>query len=249
MYFRHNICSTVSCRPIPQPNEPINPYQMNTNVPAKPSLHLTRSRLDSLATRREIDRETLSKLSHAQKKKLKADLQRRTKHATFAEKPGLLEKIALLNGDEPLRREIWEDNHRTVVTHMAAYFDFHGSLPSTSTLAMKTGLSRQCVIRHLTTYREEPEYEIQKAKMKIMKGRLMEKVLHQAFMGDVQAAKVYIDAVTKMEDKEKDKAEISSHIRQQNNFFQVNGIVISKEKLEQLPPDQLKMLEQIFSEK
>ncbi len=222
---------------------------MNTHVPAKPCLKLTRTRLNSLATHPEIDLETISKLTYAQKKKLKADLLRRTKHATFAEKPGLLEKISLLNGDESLRREIWEENHRTVVTHMAAYFDFHGSLPTASALALKTGLSRQCIIRHLTTYREEPEYEIQKAKMKIMKTQLMEKVLHQAFMGDVQAARVYIDAVTKMEDKEKERIETASHIRQQNNFFQVNGIVISKEKLEQLPPEQLKMLEQIFSEK
>jgi len=222
---------------------------MNTHVPAKPSLKLTRSRINSLATHPDIDLETISQLTYAQKKKLKANLLGRTKHATFAEKSGLLEKIDLLNGDESLRREIWEENHRTVVTHMAGYFDSNGSLPSTSALAQKTGLSRQCVIRHLTAYREEPEYEIQKAKMKIMKTQLMEKVLHQAFMGDVQAARVYIDAVTKMEDKENNRIETAPHIRQQNNFFQVNGIVISKEKMEQLPPEQLKMLEQIFSEK
>jgi len=226
---------------------------MNTLAHAKSRLLLTRSRLNALSISQELDPEMVAQLSPGQKKKLKEDLVARTKHATHAEQPGLLEKIALLNGNEQVRREIWEENHRTVVTHMAAYFEFHGSLPSNSVLAQKTGLSRQCIIRHLTTYREEPEYEIQKAKMKIMKLRIMERVLSQAVLGDVKAAKVYIDAVTKMEtaprgERERER-ERGERIRQQNNFFQVNGIVISKEKLEQLAPEKLKALEDIFSGK
>jgi hypothetical protein len=231
------------------PKNNLTHYYMKTIEPAKKQLHLTKARINSIAASQTLEPETIAMLSPAQKEKLKIALLANHELSPNEEKPGLMAKIALLEGNETVRREIWEENHHTVVTQLSAYLNRHGSMPTNSALALQTGLSRQCIIRHLSTYREEPEYEIQKSKMKIMKTQLMDKVLKQAFKGDMQAAKIYIDTVTKMEDKETDRAAQPAPIRQQNNYFQVNGVVISKEKLEHLAPEQLKTLEHIFSEK
>ena len=218
---------------------------MKTLTEAGGNARLTKSKLNRLIIREYILPEDVSGFSTAQREQIKTALIKKLETCEPKEKHALVEKIAMVSNDPELKKDVWEMNHQKVVNAISAHLTEYGFLPTQTTLAKQTGLSRQSIAMHLKAYRDQPAFTDHLEQLKLMKFTVLERVLAQAVSGDLKAAKIFIDAVDKTE--ERPSTTTSNTIKQQNNYIQVNGLVISEEKLGQLSPEQLLQLEAMFS--
>ena len=218
---------------------------MKTLAEGRSRANLTVSKINQLIIREELFPEDLSGFTEAQRNKIKEALYKRLETCQPNEKRSILNKMAALSGDPEIRKEVWELNHRSILSAISIHLASFGCMPIQATIAEKTELSRKCVSRHLDEYRNSDLYAEQMKKLKMMNMTVIEFILSRAVNGDLKAAKMYIDTLSKMEDKE--EARIT--LKQQNNYIQLNGILISEEKLVQLAPEKIRLLESIFSDK
>jgi len=113
-------------------------------------------------------------------------------------------------------------------------------MPSTVDIANATKLSRPTVRKHLTAINTSPHTIDQNNSIALMVPRVMGSVLKQALRGDLKAAKIYMDAATK-------RKETPATVINQNNYLQINNIIINQHVIEQLKPEQLKKIELIIT--
>jgi len=155
----------------------------------------------------------------------------------------MLQDLAPFIKDENLNNDIWNTNHEQINQAIANFLQKYGTMPSSNRIAKETGLTRVTVTRHLKEYREHPQYAERVDNYRFMKSDVMAKVLAQAVEGDLKAAKLYFELL----DRDMKPSEISNRKPiNQNNFIQINGVVISQETLEHIEPEQLKQIETIF---
>jgi len=218
---------------------------MKTLTEARSNARLTKSKLNRLIIREYLLPEDVSGFGIAQREQIKMALIKRLETCEPKEKHALVEKIAMVSNDPEIKKDIWEINHQKVVNAISTHLTEYGCLPTQTTLAKQTGLSRQSIAMHLKEYRSQPAFADHLEQLKLMKIMVLERVLAQAVSGDLKAAKMFIDTVDKTE--ERPSPTTSNTIKQQNNYIQVNGLVISEEKLGQLSPEQLHQLEAIFN--
>ncbi len=218
---------------------------MKTLTAPAGNARLTRSKVNRLIIKEYILPEDVSGLSEAQRKKIKMALMKRLETCEPREKTAILEKIAMVSNDHEMKRDVWEINHSKVVNAISAHLTKNGRLPNQMTLAEKTGLSRQSISAHLKEYHTQPAFADHLEQLKLMKMTILEWILSCAVSGDLKAAKMFMDNIDKTENKSQLKS--SRTIGQQNNYIQVNGVLISEEKLGQLSPEQLRQIETIFS--
>ena len=218
---------------------------MKTLTGTSRNARLTKPKLNRLILREYISPEDVSGFSEAQRKKIKMGLIKKLETCEPKEKAALVEKIVVVSNDPEMKRDIWEINHSKVVNAISACLTEYGCLPTQTNLAKRTGLCRQSIAEHLKQYRNHPSYTDHLEQLRLMKTTVLERVLAQAVSGDLKAAKIFMDTVDKTEDKS--GSTTSNTIKQQNNFIQVNGVLISEEKLGQLSPEQLRQLESIFN--
>ena len=64
-------------------------------------------------------------------------------------------------------------------------------------------------------------------------------MIQLAFNGDTKAAKLYLDVVGNTQG-------LISTIRNQNNYIQINGLILSQESVKKLNPEQLGTIESIL---
>jgi len=216
---------------------------MKTLAEPKRKTSLTKSRMAMLLSSSELMPEHIAGMNEKQRYRLNAALENKLSTCETNEKSGVLEKIAIVRNDQVMNKDIWELNHNRILKVISENLSKFGQLPSQMIIAEKTGLSRQCIARHM----KEPSMEDHLDQLKVLKMTLLEMVLAQAFAGDLKAAKIYMDAVDKVNDKSAPAP--SPNIKQQNNYIQVNGILINEEKLGKLSPEQLSQLETILGEK
>jgi len=221
------------------------PIYMKTLTEARGNARLTKSKLNRLIIREYLMPEDVSGFSTAQREQIKTALIKKLKTCEPKEKHALVEKIAMVSNDPEIKKDIWEINHQKVVNAISAYLTEYGFLPTQTTLAKQTGLSRQSIATHLKTYHDQPAFADHLEQLQLMKITVLERVLAQAVSGDLKAAKIFMDTINKTE--ERPSSTTSNTIKQQNNYIQVNGLLISEEKLGQLSQEQLRQLETIFN--
>ncbi len=142
--------------------------------------------------------------------------------------------------DEDTKNGLWESNHIKITGAISNLIGEKNRMPSKSEIAAKIGLSRQTVHKHLKEYDSHPLYLGQIKQLQIMTAGILAKLYYFALQGDVKAAKLFLDATGNL-----NHSSNPMFIQNQNNYIQINGIVLSPESIKLLSPEQLTQIENI----
>jgi len=142
------------------------------------------------------------------------------------------------------KNQLWENNHYQITVSMGKMIEDTGKMPNKNQIAADTGLSRQTVHKHLSTYAAHPLYAEQITQFKFMADRVLAKVIKLAVLGDVKAARLYFDVMGNLNGQPSN----NTLIKNQTNYVQINGMVLSQETVKQLNPVQLCEIEHILKE-
>jgi len=137
------------------------------------------------------------------------------------------------------RNEIWERNHECILNVISWQTIQYRQIPTVKQIAEETKLSRVTVIKHLKEYYEGQAFREKENAFKFLREKLLAKIYSFAYDGNMRAAKIFMDATG-------DRPSLTVQ-NQQNNYIQVNGIVITEEQVKSLPIDKLEAIRQIFS--
>lgn len=152
------------------------------------------------------------------------------------ERDAFLQKIsALLEPDK-----IWEYNQCRITKAIQEHIHLYACMPSKSSIAEATGLSRQTVYNHLRNF--SPTNNPHASMFPVMRQQILTRLIDIAMLGDVAAAKAYLLAT----DKETQTGTTDIVIKNQNNYIQINGTVLSQDALQHLKPGQLQQIERII---
>ncbi len=144
--------------------------------------------------------------------------------------------------DQNTKNEIWEINHNQITWAISTLMQDFGRMPSKREIADKTELSRQTVHKHLQEYRDSPLYQQQIEWFKFMSAKVLAKVFKFAVNGDIRAARLYFDVVGSLSQQEAG----STLIKRQNNYIQINSMVLSQDNIKSLKPEQVLQIEAIL---
>jgi hypothetical protein len=158
------------------------------------------------------------------------------------ERDAFLKKIDLIT-TQNTKYQIWEDHHINITSTISKYIHEYGCMPTKSHLAEKTGLSRQTIHKHIKDYHANSQYVEEIEQFKFMTSKLLAKVFKYATNGDMRAAKLYFDMVGNMQNDQVG----NTYIKNQNNYIQINGTILSQDRIKQLSKNQLEQIEQIIS--
>jgi hypothetical protein len=139
------------------------------------------------------------------------------------------------------RAAIAEYYHAIIIAEIENVVSRTGCIPPVVNIAQSTGLSRKTVHKYLRNFRMSETWNEKKDALNMMSQNVLSMMLRQALNGDARASKIYLDFVHKSF-----LAETTSG--NQNNYIQINNTVINQQLIQQLNPEQLKLIEQIISE-
>ena len=140
------------------------------------------------------------------------------------------------------KNQLWENNHRSITWAISTLMQEYGRMPTKIEIAEKTELSRQTVHKHIKEYSNHPQYLMQNEQFKFMTDKVLAKVFQYAVNGDMAAAKLYLNSMGANERNNKG----NTLIQNQNNYIQINGLVLNQETIKQLKPEQLLLIENIL---
>jgi hypothetical protein len=146
--------------------------------------------------------------------------------------------------DPSTKNHIWESNHSKITWAISTLMQEFGRLPSRREVAEKTGLSRQSVYNHLRDYANHPLYLEQNEQFRLLVPKVLSRVYQYALKGDIKAARLFFEVVGNLNNSKPNKTSIQN----QNNFIQINGMVLNQEIIMQLTPGQLNEIEDFFKE-
>lgn len=143
------------------------------------------------------------------------------------------------------RNQLWEANHYWITNSISKHIEEYGKMPTKNEIAKDTGLSRQTVHKHLRKFNEHPMYAEQIQQFKFTADRVLAKVIKMAVagQGNVKAARLYFEVMGLLNNGQSSG---NTLIKNQNNYIQINGTVLSQETIKQLNDDQLNTLEDIL---
>ena len=140
------------------------------------------------------------------------------------------------------RNQLWESNHGQITWAISVLMQEYGRMPTSFEIADKTGLSRQTVHKHLKEYAIHPQYLELVEQYKFMTGKLLSRVFKFAVNGDIRAARLYFDVVGSLSQQEAG----NTLIKRQNNYIQINSMVLSEDNIKSLKPEQVLQIEEIL---
>jgi hypothetical protein len=135
------------------------------------------------------------------------------------------------------RNEIWERNHECILNVISWQTIQYRQIPTIKAIAEETKLSRVTVTKHLKEYYQTETFKEKENAFKFLREKLLTKVYSFAYDGNMRAAKIFMDATT--------DAPPLTIKNQQNNYIQVNGIVITEEQIKNLPLEKLAKIHEI----
>jgi hypothetical protein len=144
--------------------------------------------------------------------------------------------------DDNTKNQLWESNHNQITYAISTLIHELNRMPSKNEIAHKSELSRQTVHKHLSEYSKHPIYMEQIEQFRFLTSKVLAKVFHFAVNGDMGAAKLYFNVMGYL------NGQLSNNtlIQNQNNYIQINGIVLSQETVKKLNPEQLYTIETIL---
>lgn len=204
---------------------------------------LTNSQLkiEKVFNLKQITENDLSILTKAEETQLFEKITTALNEAKGVERDNIIEKIDLIAGKE-YRSQIWEYNHSTITSAIATLMQELGRMPAQREIATKSGLSRQTISKHINEYTKHNLYLSEVENFRFMASKVLAKMFQFAVNGDTGAAKIFLKAVGAMNETGTN----STLIKTQNNFVQINGMVIKQETLMQLSPEQIYVIESVF---
>jgi len=206
---------------------------------------LTNSQLkiEKVYNLKQITESDLSILTKSEEIKLFEKLTTALNEAKGEERDKIIEKIDLIAGKE-YRNQIWEYNHSTITSAIATLMQEKGRMPAQREIVEKTGLSRPTIHKHIQEYTKHGLYLSEVENFRFMASKVLAKMFQFAVNGDTGAAKIFLKAVGALNETGAN----STLIQTQNNFIQINGMVIKQETLMQLSPEQIAVIENILKE-
>ena len=192
------------------------------------------------------------------KKITKADVDTLDKNELVRFKAILTEKLNTLKGEaldqlinqieiiteDSVKNQLWERHHAQITWAISMLMQEYGRMPIISEIASRTEFSRETVIKHLKDYEKHMLFKEQLEQFKFMVPKVLASVFKFAVQGDTSAAKFFLQTVvetTLTTGK-------NTHIENQNNYIQINGITLSPELIQNLKPEQLKSIEMILAQ-
>jgi predicted transcriptional regulator len=157
------------------------------------------------------------------------------------ERDSFLNKIELIV-PQSTKNQLWECNHMVISSAISNFMREHGFMPSKSTIAEETGLSRPTVAKHLAAYKTHPEYIAEIEQFKFMAPKVLANVFKFAVNGDMKAARLYFEMVGAINNQQPNTV-----VNEQNNYIQINNTILSQENLRQLSAEQLNQIENIIT--
>ena len=202
----------------------------------------TQKKIDKLLTLEQVTEDDLETFTDKERNCLTKTLTER-----FNELKGV-ERDKFYNKIEPIvqvstKNKIWEYNHHYIIGSISKLLQQFGRMPTKTELADETDLSRQTIHKHLKEYSNHAQYLEHVEQFKIMSSQVLSQVLKLALQGDLKAAKLYFSLV---DSEQNGLTQNNTLIQNQNNYIQINGTVLSQEKLKHLNPEQLNTIETII---
>jgi len=204
---------------------------------------LTNSQLkiEKVFNLKQITEKDLMPLSKSEQAKLFERLTNELNNSKGVNRDAIVSKIELIAGIEH-RNQVWEYNHSTITSTIATLMQELGRMPAQREIATKSGLSRQTISKHIEEYTKHNLYLSEVENFRFMASKVLAKMFQFAVNGDTGAAKIFLKAVGAMNETGTN----STLIQTQNNFVQINGMVIKQETLMQLSPEQIYVIESVF---
>ena len=135
---------------------------------------------------------------------------------------------------------VWNYNHNKITAEIRVQYHMYGTMPSVAHLAAVCRLSRKTVTQHVEEFMNNKEAPQAKGLKSMVDDTIMNIITRAACKGDLKAAKIYMD------NKRADR-QIEAKINTQNNYVHINSTVINQQVIQQLKPEQLKLIEQIIA--
>lgn len=150
-------------------------------------------------------------------------------------------QVTLLTADG--RSQIWQGNHSRIRSCISSVISECGRLPTHMEISYATGLSRQTIHKHLKSFDQHDEYNATLNQYRFMSTKILDKVYRLAMDGDTKAAKLYLQVVGGVPGLSN---QLNGVTNQQNNYIQVNGMMLTEDIIELLTDRQLHQLERII---
>jgi hypothetical protein len=138
------------------------------------------------------------------------------------------------------RVAIAEYHHAVIIADIENVINRTGRVPPVVNVAESTGFSRKTIHKYLGNFGASETWKEKKNALNIMSQNVLSNLLQRALNGDLRASKIYLDYVN--------KSLASETIGQQKNYIQINSTIINQQLIQQLNPEQLKLIEMIISE-
>jgi hypothetical protein len=132
----------------------------------------------------------------------------------------------------------FQRNQNTIKKALDAYISAHGKMPTSTTLAKLTGLSRPTIHPHLKEGLLNARFKEELAKLKLLSTDLFAKLYQMAQEGDKQAIKMIMDIILGSSQK--------MQTNTQNNYIQVNNLRIQNENFDRLTLKTKKRIERLI---
>ncbi len=204
----------------------------------KPLQKLTKT--DEILQKKKVYPSDVTQLPVEEWKALQNEINKRFKDLKGEEREAFLDKIEAIipESEKPyVRNQIWEDNHQEICRVISNFIKSNGQIPTKYQIAMESGLSRQTVYKHLSSFAESELYKEELSKLKILTNKLLTIVYQDACRGNVKAARLYFEMT----------GELSCRKTSTNNFFiQINSVRVDENLIRSLPADALNEIEKIL---
>ena len=202
----------------------------------------TETKINKILALEQITPSDLEPLSEQQEKdRLNVVLTEKANSLKGTERDEFLKKIEPITSDTT-KNQLWESNHNQITWAISTLMQEYGRMPTKTELATKTELSRQTIHKHLKEYINHPEYLQQIEQFRFMTSKVLARVFQFAVNGDIGAAKLYFNVMGNLNGQPSNNILIQN----QNNYIQINGMVLSQETIKRLNPEQLNNIEAIL---
>jgi hypothetical protein len=155
----------------------------------------------------------------------------------YHEAKGTEKDNLLIKADEIIKPQtkngLWEANHNNIIAFIHNGIVVNNMMPTIVDLMEKTGLSRQTISKHLKEFKEHELYKEHKAQFQILATSVLKKLFHLSMGGNVQASKIFLDAVG--ETNQNIKA--NQYIDKQQNNYNSEPQAITGMKIVNIPSD------------
>lgn len=199
----------------------------------------TQKKIDLLMQKKRIKQTDINEtLNKEESKVFSLFLTERLNNLKGNERDALINKIDEIIPKDT-KNEIWESNHMNITRAISKYIEDYGKMPGKTFIANETGLSRQTIHAHLKEYDSNPFYAEEMQKFKFMADRVLAKVFRIAIAGDTKAARLYFEVLGCLGNGTNQ----TTMIKNQNNYIQINGRVLSQDAVKQLNSEQLQLIE------